>query len=69
MVTNDNKLRSRAEALAEKNPKVDLKSVIEALEVVGELRRKGIAGPRYNLASPYGRSVRHSASEGSWVKT
>lgn len=63
-----NKQRTAVKSYAKANPKVDLKSVTEALETVGELRRRGIAGPKYDLASPYGRSVRHSSSEGSWAE-
>jgi hypothetical protein len=69
MATDKQGPKDRAELLAEQNPRVDLDAVTEAMQAVGELRRKGLAGPKYDLASPYGRSVRHSASEGAWAQT
>jgi len=56
-----------AEKHAKRNQGVDLKQVHEALDAVGRLREQGFTGAGYNLASPYGRSVRHSANEGPWA--
>jgi hypothetical protein len=40
------------EAVA-RNPNVDVDQLREAQELIGELREKGVAPPRYAIGSPY----------------
>ncbi len=66
-MATEKKLRDSAKAHADKNPKVDLDAVTEALERVGKLRKSGVPGPSYNLVNPYGRGVQHSAGDAPWT--
>ncbi len=47
--------RLNVKAILKKNPQVDVRKMTEAQEVIRELRRRGIPGPRYDLTSPYER--------------
>jgi hypothetical protein len=50
------------EELAEGNPKVDVRQIREAYEMLKRLREEGVPGPRYGIASPHqGRKLRRQA--------
>lgn len=52
--------------LAASNPRVDARVVREGLLLVAELRKAGVMGQGYDLASPYGSTV-HGAGEKAWL--
>jgi hypothetical protein len=48
------------------NPGVDAEALADVLKSVEELRRRGVAGPQYGLASPYGHSTM-TADTSAWA--
>lgn len=49
--------------LAKKNPRVDLKQLQEAQDLVDELRKRGFTKPRYEIEPPYGSRPSRARSE------
>lgn len=45
----------RLDEIAATNPRVDADKVREATTAIEELRRQGVLGPSYDIASPYER--------------
>jgi len=59
--------QDKVKEIAANNPAVDAESVSAALTLVESMRRLGLAGPHYGLASPYGGVVSHSNFDSGWV--
>ena len=53
------------EQITKANPKVDGEAVAQTIKIVRELRKLGVDGPQYGLASPYGHEI-HAQSE-AWL--
>jgi hypothetical protein len=59
---------SRVEELAKTNPKVDGDKVREVQEAIEELRRGGVLGPSYGIASPYERKPPQKTHSSVWLQ-
>jgi hypothetical protein len=57
-----------AEEAARSNPKVDVDQLREAQTLLEELRKKGLAGPEYDIPSPYERRPRRVRSSRAGLK-
>jgi hypothetical protein len=57
MSAGEERFKTNVEAIAAKNPKVDLKIVREAREIVAGRRAEGRQRRGYSLAPPHSRSV------------